>query len=160
MDLAAAGSWASIVGLPVALLSLAISVYVALTLRRLRRRLVFLARADEIIERIDAEAYSVRGSMANFADKRYIVETRMAVCLAHIHRIRRDVSAAAVETEKSLRRRKRRYDPVRNKDKGRQRDSELAQMMWDMIIDVEVFLAQAREAVADWRLGGLEYDER
>ncbi|NBC32442.1 MAG: hypothetical protein GVY13_07175, partial [Alphaproteobacteria bacterium] len=83
MDLAAAGSWASIAGLPVSLVSLAISVYVALTLRRLRRRILVQVQAESLIQDLGRSIESISDQLDQYpnVDRQLLIAIRLAVVL-------------------------------------------------------------------------------
>ncbi|MBI1207560.1 MAG: hypothetical protein GC191_09775 [Azospirillum sp.] len=136
------------------LAALIVTSYNTWQIGRLKRRLVFNARADQILREI---AKSIRGIKTRVQDHKYggrDFEIELKQCLENAYRVRGVLSPDIRKRLGRLRELERNFDQTTGGQRASENPKEIEDILWQIIKELSIFMSDVRAMLADRRVGG------
>jgi hypothetical protein len=141
----------------VSLLSLGVSVFIAVRVQSLVARIAFFSRADEVLSEIRQAVASLNDGMAAFpADERRTV-SEMRKCLAKVYRVAQATSPRTRAVARRLRKLEDEYVAAVLDHDTLWSVEQRERILWELFTQLSIFLDHAEAEIADRRALGIDH---
>lgn len=151
------GSWASIAGLFVSLLSLGVSLFVAVRVQGLVARIAFFSRAEEVLAEIRYAVSRLNEGMRAFPADERRTALDLRKCLAKVYRVAEATSPRTRAVARRLRKLENQYVATALANDTLLSLELREGMLWELFTQLTIFLDHAEAEIADRRALGMDH---